>query len=213
MNIVLFGPPGAGKGTQAALLVQRLSMFHISTGDLFRENIKNKTQLGLEAKGYLDKGSLVPDSVTISMVKSVLDKNTGKNFILDGFPRNLSQATALETMLKQTKLSIGKAIFLKVPHDNLLRRLTGRRVCKNCGAVFHIDFSPPKKAGVCDKCGQSAIYQRDDDKETVISNRLKTYEESTLPLVEYYRKTGIYQEIDGTENTEKVFQKISQLIS
>ena len=192
MNIVLFGPPGAGKGTQAALLVQRLGMFQISTGDLFRENLKNKTKLGIEAKTFLDKGELVPDSVTVSMVEDVLAKLGGKKFILDGFPRNLSQAKSLESILMNLKLKVGKAVFLKAPYKALLGRLTGRRVCKNCGTVFHIDFSPPKQAGVCDKCGQKTIYQRDDDKESVIENRLKTYEESTLPLVEYYRKTGIY---------------------
>jgi len=213
LNIVLFGPPGAGKGTQASLLVQRLDMFQISTGDLFRENIKNKTNLGLEAKGFLDNGALVPDSVTVSMVENVLVNFKSKKFILDGFPRNLNQANVLEQMLVKLNLKLGKAIFLKAPYNALMRRLTGRRVCKNCGAVFHVDFSPPKKAGICDKCGQATLYQRDDDKESVIGNRLKTYEESTLPLVEYYRKTGIYGEIDGTEDVEIVFEKIRQLIS
>lgn len=213
MNIVLFGPPGAGKGTQAALLVQRLGMFHISTGDIFRENIKNKTPLGIEAKNYLDKGALVPDSVTISMVDDTLAKLSGKKFILDGFPRNLNQAMVLESILKKLSLQVGGAIFLKVPFAPLIKRLTGRRVCKNCGAVFHVEFSPPKAAGICDKCGKESIYQREDDKEAVIEKRLKTYEESTLPLVEYYRKTGIYKEISGTEDTERVFEKIKQLIS
>ena len=213
MNLVLFGPPGAGKGTQSALLVERLSMHQISTGDLFRSAIKNKTPLGVEAKSYIDKGALVPDSVTIGMVSEVFEKLDGKNFILDGFPRTLAQAQALEDLLEEHNSVIGKAIFLEVPEQELVTRLTGRRVCKSCGSVYHITYSPPKVAGVCDKCGQAALYQRDDDKEEVILNRFRAYKKDTLPLVEYFKKQGLYLEVDGTEDTEVVYEKIKRAIT
>src|SRR6185312_9322053 len=172
MNIVLFGAPGAGKGTQSALLVERMGMEQISTGDLFRAAIKNKTELGLKAKSYMDKGELVPDAIVIGMVDEVLAR-LGKNlFILDGFPRTVAQAEALRTILARRAMEIGKAVFLEVPKEELLGRLTGRRVCKSCGAVYHIDSKPPKVAGVCDVCGGEVV-QRNDDKEDVIATRLK----------------------------------------
>lgn len=213
MNIVLFGPPGAGKGTQSALLVQRLSMFQISTGDLFRANIKNKTPLGIKAKTFIDKGELVPDTVTIGMVAEVFEKLDGKKFILDGFPRTQAQAIALDDLLKQNHLSIGKAIFLEVRQEELVMRLTGRRVCKNCGAVFHIRFSPPKVSGTCDKCGESALYQRDDDREEVILTRFAAYKRDTLPLVEFFKKKGTYLEIDGTRDSEEIYADIKKALS
>ncbi len=212
MNIVLFGPPGAGKGTQSALLVQRLNMHQISTGDLFRAAIKNQTPLGVKAKSYIDKGDLVPDSVTISMVAEVFETLDGKNFILDGFPRTLTQAEALDDLLEEHNLTIGRAIFLEVRQEELILRLTGRRICKNCGAVFHLRFSPPKVEGKCDKCGESALYQRNDDREEVILTRFAAYKRDTLPLVEFFKKKGAYQEIDGTRDTEVIFTEIKKAL-
>lgn len=212
MNIVLFGAPGAGKGTQSALLVERMGMVQISTGDLFRAAIKNQTELGLKAKSYMDKGELVPDAVTIGMVDEVLAKLTNKSFILDGFPRTVAQAEALGTILSKRNMVIGKAVFLEVPKEELLERLTGRRVCKSCGAVYHIASKPPKHAGVCDVCGGEVI-QRNDDKEDVIATRLKTYEENTFPLRSYYKEQGKYVEINGNQDTETVFTALKRVIS
>ncbi len=209
MNIVLFGPPGAGKGTQSALLVERMNMSQISTGDLFRAAIKNKTDLGTKAQGYMDRGELVPDSIVIGMVDEVLAKLDGKSFILDGFPRTEAQAKALEEILEKRSLKIDRAIFLEVPHNDLMARLTGRRVCKNCGAVYHTQTKPSKKEGICDVCGGEVV-QRNDDKAEVIGNRLKAYEESTSPLRGYFKRQGNYVEVKGTGSTEEVFRLISQ---
>ncbi len=211
MNIILFGAPGAGKGTQSSILIERKKMSQISTGDLFRAAIKNKTELGLQAQSYMDKGELVPDSIVIGMVEEVLKKNTG-SIILDGFPRTVNQAEALDGLLKKLQVKIGKAIFLEVPYQALLSRLTGRRVCKSCGTVYHIESKPSAKADICDSCGGDVV-QRNDDKEDVIANRLKTYEEFTMPLKNYYKKTGLYVEVDGNRDTENVYMSISALIS
>lgn len=204
MNIVLFGAPGAGKGTQSALLVEKLGMVQISTGDLFRAAIKNKTALGQQAQAFMDKGELVPDSVTIQMVDEVLVSLKDKSFILDGFPRTQAQAEALGLILSKRGLEIGKAIFLEVPKEELLDRLTGRRVCKTCGAVYHIQTKPTKVAGVCDNCGGEVV-QRNDDKADVIATRLKTYEENTYPLRSYYKGQGKYVELNGSQDTDRVF--------
>lgn len=212
MNIVLFGAPGAGKGTQSSLLVERMGMLQISTGDLFRAAIKSKTELGQKAKSYMDKGELVPDAIVIGMVDEVLAKLGKSSFILDGFPRTVAQAEALRTILAQRSMVIGKAVFLEVPKEELLKRLTGRRVCKSCGAVYHASSKPPKVAGVCDNCGGEVI-QRDDDKEDVIATRLKTYEENTLPLRAYFKEQGKYAEINGNQETELVFTAVKRAIS
>ncbi len=209
MNILLFGPPGAGKGTQSALLVERKRMKHISTGDLFRAAIKNQTRLGLEARKYMDKGQLVPDSITIGMVEEVFMTLNGQSFILDGFPRNVAQGEALENLLKGHDLTIDKALFLEVPIDQLMGRLTGRRVCTACGATYHVTASPPKKEGVCDKCGGSVI-QRADDKEDVIRTRLMAYEESTKPLKDYYKSANKLVVINGLGATEEVYGQIEK---
>lgn len=211
MSIILFGPPGAGKGTQSALLVSRLGMVQISTGDLFRAAIKNKTPLGLQAQGYMDKGQLVPDSVTIGMVEEAL-KDTSKQYIFDGFPRNAAQAEALDGLTKRLGVSIDKVIFLEVPRDVLIGRLTGRRVCRSCGTVYHIESQPTQKPGVCDKCG-GEVYQRADDKLEVISTRLSAYDEYTNPLRDLYRKQGKYAEVDGGRSTETVFEDIKRLLT
>lgn len=211
MNIVLFGPPGAGKGTQSTFLVDRLGMVQVSTGDLFRSAIKNKTELGVLAQSYIDKGALVPDSVTIGMVEEAL-KGGGKNFILDGFPRNKAQAEALDQLVQRLNLTIDKAIFLEVPREILTSRLTGRRVCRACGAVYHVESHPTKKPGVCDQCG-GEIYQRNDDKAEVISNRLSAYDEYTSPLRAFYREQGKYIEVDGNRPVEEVFGDIKRLLT
>lgn len=211
MNLILFGPPGAGKGTQSELLIQRMNMRQISTGDLFRAAIKNGTPLGKEAKGYLDAGKLVPDSVTIGLVDEVLTTLNGKSFILDGFPRNVAQADALEALLKKKGLRVDKSVFVEVPMDMLMGRLTGRRVCKSCGATYHIETSPPKKDGVCDKCGGEVV-QRPDDRAEVIKTRLEAYEQSTKPLKEYYKAQGHYAEVNGVGSTEDVYARIIKVL-
>lgn len=211
MNIVLFGAPGAGKGTQSALLVERLGMYQISTGDLFRAAIKNKTALGLKAQQFMDQGALVPDSIVIDMVDEVLGQISNKSFILDGFPRTVAQAEALGKILSQRNMEIGKAVFLEVPREELLARLTGRRVCKACGAVYHLNSKPSRVAGVCDACGGDVI-QRNDDKEDVIATRLKTYEENTLPLRAYFKEKNRYVELNGNQGSEVVFNLIKSAI-
>lgn len=210
MNIILFGAPGAGKGTQSELLISRLGMKQISTGDLFRAAIKGQTDLGKKAQEYMDKGQLVPDNIVIGMVEEVLDKGV-LNFILDGFPRTVAQAEALDSLVSKKGLSIDKAIFLEVPMAILMDRLTGRRVCKNCASVYHVISKPSKVEGVCDVCGGEVI-QRNDDKAEVIGTRLKTYEEFTSPLKEFYKKTGKYIEVDGDRDAEDVFKEIEKII-
>lgn len=211
MNIILFGPPGAGKGTQSALLVERRSMKHISTGDLFREAVKNQTPLGVKAKGFMDAGQLVPDEVVIGMVEEVLLKlkAEGRSFILDGFPRTVPQAEALEKALGNLGLKIGKSIFLEVPRQDLMRRLTGRRVCNSCGAVYHIDTKPAKKDGICDVCGGQVV-QRKDDHEDVIGTRLEAYDKSTSPLKRYYADKGMLSELNGVGGTEEIFARLAE---
>lgn len=210
MNIILFGAPGAGKGTQSSLLIENDNMTQISTGDLFRAAIKNQTELGRRAQAFMDKGELVPDEIVISMVEEVLSKGNS-SFILDGFPRTVPQAEALEKLLHKLNLKIDKAIFLEVPYEILSSRLTGRRVCKSCGAVYHIESKPPQKEGVCDVC-QGSVIQRNDDKAEVIDNRLRAYEEFTMPLKNYYKKTGQYTEVDGNRDSEEVYKSIKSLM-
>lgn len=207
MNIILFGPPGAGKGTQSALLVERNKMKHISTGDLFREAVKNQTALGVKAKSYMDAGQLVPDEVVIGMVEEVLQGLKSQSFILDGFPRTVPQAEALEKLLERYEMKIGRAVFLEVPRSALLSRLTGRRVCLSCGAVYHVESKPPKADGICDVCGGQVV-QRKDDQEEVISTRLEAYDKSTSPLKAYFADKGSLAEVEGTGTTEEVYDRL-----
>lgn len=204
MHILLMGPPGAGKGTQAAELVKEFAIPHISTGDMFRAAIKEGTALGREAKGYMDQGKLVPDSVTIGIVRERLAKDDCmKGFILDGFPRTVEQADALDGILKDLGLSLTRVLNINVPAADLIERATGRRICKKCGATYHVKFNPPKKEGVCDACG-GELFQRADDTAETMKNRLSVYEASTKPLIDYYEKAGVYTEVDGRQAIEKV---------
>jgi adenylate kinase len=212
LNILLFGPPGAGKGTQSALLVEKMGYQHISTGDLFRAAIKNQTALGQQAKSYIDKGQLVPDSITIGMVDEKLKTLEGRKFILDGFPRTVPQADALKDLLDKTGTKIEKAIFLEVPRDQIIRRLSGRRMTADGKHVYHLEFAPPKKAGICDVTGE-ALIQRPDDKEEVIQTRLEAYDKSTNPLKDYYRSKGTLEIVDGTGAAEEVLSRIQDKIS
>ncbi|MDR1702253.1 MAG: adenylate kinase [Sporomusaceae bacterium] len=208
MYILLMGPPGAGKGTQAAQLVKKFSIPHISTGDMFRAAVKEATEFGQEAKKYMDQGQLVPDEVTIGVVKERLLKSDSQaGFILDGFPRTIAQAEALTKTLTEIGITLTKVVNITAPEAELVGRMTGRRVCPKCNATFHITANPPQKEGICDKCG-AALYQRDDDKEETVLKRLQVYQAQTKPLVDYYRSLGLYAEIDGLNENGAVFKEI-----
>lgn len=207
MNLLIFGAPGSGKGTQSALLVDKRGYKQISSGDLFRNAIKSQTLLGLQAKEYMDKGNLVPDGLTIELIKEVLEENQDKKFILDGFPRTIKQAEALNDLLKEMNRTIGIALFLEVPKEKLKGRLIGRRVCKNCGATYHVDSYPTKIAGKCDICGGEVV-QRADDKEDVIEKRLDVYEVNTAPLKDFYKRMGLFKSIDGLGTQEEIYKRI-----
>ena len=204
MHILLMGPPGAGKGTQAANLVKEFAIPHISTGDMFRAAVKEGTELGKQAKACMDSGKLVPDAVTIGIVKERLAKpDCEKGFILDGFPRTVEQADALSKILPEIGLKLTRVLNINVPAADLIERAVGRRICKKCGATYHIKFNPTKVEGVCDECGGD-LYQRADDSEATMKNRLSVYEAQTKPLIDYYQKAGLYTEIDGRQAIDKV---------
>jgi adenylate kinase len=205
MRIVLVGPPGAGKGTQAAFLAKNLSIPHISTGDLFRANISQQTELGKLAKSYMDAGNLVPDEVTIAMAKDRMEQPDAQNgFLLDGFPRNVSQAEALDEMLKAETMKLDAVLDLEVPEAEVVKRIAGRRVCRNESAhVFHVSYKPPKKDGVCDVCG-GELYQRDDDSEDTVRKRLEVYHTQTEPIIDYYKAQGLVVTISALGKVEEV---------
>ncbi len=207
--IVLFGAQGSGKGTQARLIQVEKEIPQVATGDLFRFNLKNNTELGQLAKTYISKGNLVPDSVTNAMVKDRLSRADAQaGAILDGYPRNIAQANALEEILAETGNRVTQAVFIDVPTSELMRRLTGRRICKNCQESYHIVFNPPAEAGVCGKCG-GVLYQRDDDKdEAAVARRLQVYFNETAPVVEWYRSRGLLAEVKGTGPIQTVYQSI-----
>lgn len=213
--IVLFGAQGSGKGTQARRLQEQLGIPQVATGDLFRYNLKNETELGQLAKQYMDKGELVPDEVTNQMVRKRLSQDDARRgAILDGYPRNLAQAEALEAMLRDDySEDVTSAIFIDVSEDELMRRLTGRRVCRDCQATYHVVFKPPKEEAICDRCG-GELYQRDDDKdEDAIRRRLEIYMEETQPVIDYYRQHGLLSEVDGEQDIKKVSKGILDVIS
>ena len=212
MDIILFGPPGAGKGTQAQKLSQKYGIPQISTGDILRANVKNGTELGLEAKKYMDKGELVPDSVLIGIIKSrLLEADCKNGFLLDGYPRTVPQADALSGILEEIKKPIDIVINIAVPNSILAERLSGRWM-SSCGASYHTTFNPSKKEGVCDVCGD-ALFQRPDDTSDAIQNRLNVYDKQTAPLIDYYQKKGLLKDIDGTKDIDVVFAEIDQLVA
>jgi len=212
LNIVLMGLPGAGKGTQAERIVDEFQIPHISTGDMFRSAIKEGTPLGLEAKSYMDKGLLVPDEVVIGIVRDRLGNDDCKNgFLIDGFPRTVEQAKALDEMLVDLGKKIDDVIYIEVDQNQLLSRLTGRRICRSCGATYHLIYNPPKQDGVCDKCG-GELYQRDDDREETVATRLEVNLSQTQPLLQYYKIKNVLRSIDGNQNIDRVFQSIEQLL-
>jgi len=212
MRIILLGAPGAGKGTQANLLSEQLGIPQISTGDLLRSNMKNETPLGKTAKSYMDKGLLVPDEITLSLVRDRLNKDDCKRgFILDGFPRTLQQAKALENELEGTASNLDLVINIDIADEEIIKRLSGRRICSNCGNTYHMDYNPPRENGTCDKC-QNTLIQRNDDEESTVIKRLNTYHEQTEPLIEYYQKRNMLTEIDGTKTIEEIGFDLTSVI-
>ena len=212
MKIVFMGPPGAGKGTQAEKIIENYQIPHISTGDMFRKAIKDQTELGMEAKRYMDQGALVPDHVTIGIVKDRLSESDCKSgFLLDGFPRTVDQAKALDEILTSLDSKIDYVINIDVDLDILKERLTGRRICRSCGATYHMIFNPPAVAGVCDKCG-GELYQRKDDNEETVGNRLDVYVSQTKPLLDYYSLAGNLVNINGQQSIDLVFAEIQDVL-
>ncbi len=213
MNLILLGPPGAGKGTQAALLSQRLGIPHVASGDLFREAMKKGTELGQKAQSYMERGVLVPDEVTNAMIEERLkEPDCAKGVILDGFPRTMEQARALEGILAKRGKKIDRALFIQVSAATAIERLSGRRTCRRCQANYHIPFNPPQEEGVCDKCGGD-LYQRSDDEEETVRRRFQVYSEETAPLIDYYRRQGLLTEIDGEQGIEGVQRDIVKALS
>lgn len=212
MKIIMLGAPGAGKGTQAMMIAEKYQIPHISTGDIFRANIKNGTELGKEAKTYMDKGELVPDELTVRiLLDRVAQPDCEKGYVLDGFPRTIPQAEVLDQELTKRNEKIDYAINVEVPDENIVRRMSGRRACVSCGATYHLVHIPPKKEGLCDKCGTELIL-RDDDKEETVKNRLGVYHDQTQPLIEYYSNKGVLQSVDGTIDMMDVFKGITDIL-
>ena len=213
MRIVLLGPPGAGKGTQAVMLSEKNGFPHLSTGDILRENVKNNTDIGKKAKAFMEKGELVPDDIVIEMMLDTIKRAMGKNdFILDGFPRTIYQAKKLDKELDKLKLPIEMVIYFKTSLNTVIFRLTGRRLCSKCGANYHIVNMPPKKQGMCDKCG-AELYQRKDDSEETIKKRLEVYNSQTKELIDYYKEQGILKEVSGDLEANKVYIELSEILT
>ncbi|SFN93630.1 adenylate kinase [Proteiniclasticum ruminis] len=212
MRIILLGPPGAGKGTQAQSISNKYNIPQISTGDIFRKNIAGGTELGILAKSYMDKGLLVPDNVTIDLVKNRLKEDDTRNgFLLDGFPRTIHQAEVLEALLKEQSVAIDVALQIEVPREFIIQRMTGRRVCPNCGASYHLEFNPPMLRSICDDCGSHLIQREDDKRETVVE-RLEIYDFQTAPLIAYYTEKGKLKTVDGTKAINEVFEDIIRIL-
>ena len=213
LNLMLMGLPGAGKGTQAEKIVDQYHIPHISTGDNFRAAMKNNTPMGIEAKSYIDKGELVPDEVTNGIVKERLAKDdVNDGYMLDGFPRNMAQAEALETFGAQLGKPLNCVINIHVDPESLMERLTGRYICRNCGATYHKIFNPTKVEGTCDRCGEHEFYQREDDKPETVKNRLDVNIKMNTPLLDFYKKQGILHEVDGNQDIDKVFADIKAVL-
>lgn len=211
MKIIMLGAPGAGKGTQAKRIAEKYSIPHISTGDIFRANIKNNTELGKKAKSYMDQGLLVPDEVTIGMLLDRIKKEDCVNgYVLDGFPRTIPQAESLTKALEEMGQKIDYAVDVDVPDENIVSRMSGRRACITCGATYHVQFAPPKAEGICDKCGAELVL-RDDDKPETVQKRLTVYHEQTQPLIDYYRRAGVLVSVDGTQSMDQVFESIVKI--
>lgn len=212
MKIIMLGAPGAGKGTQAKMIAEKYQIPHVSTGDIFRANIKNGTELGLEAKKYMDKGLLVPDELTVKiLLDRVAQADCANGYVLDGFPRTIPQAQVLDEALNKLGESVDYAINVDVPDENIVRRMSGRRACLKCGATYHIEHIPPKKEGICDTCGSELVLREDDKPETVL-NRLKVYHDQTQPLIDFYTAKGVLRSVDGTVDMKDVFKAITDIL-
>ena len=212
MKIIMLGAPGAGKGTQAKMIAEKYTVPHVSTGDIFRANIKNGTELGMEAKKYMDAGQLVPDELTVKILLDRVAQDDCKNgYVLDGFPRTIPQAEVLDNALAKLGETIDYAINVDVPDENIVRRMSGRRACLTCGATYHIEHIPPKKEGICDTCGNELVLREDDKPETVL-NRLKVYHEQTQPLIDFYTAKGVLKTVDGTVDMSDVFAAIVSIL-
>ncbi|MCR5557066.1 MAG: adenylate kinase [Butyrivibrio sp.] len=213
MKIIMLGAPGAGKGTQAQMIAEKFNIPHISTGDIFRANIKNGTELGKKAKEFMDKGLLVPDELTVQLLLDRVANDDCKNgYVLDGFPRTIPQADVLDAELTKLGDKVDFAVNVDVPDENIVRRMSGRRACLKCGATYHIEHIPPKTEGICDKCG-SELVQREDDKPETVQNRLSVYHEQTQPLIDYYDKKNILRTVDGTKDMQEVFNEIVNILN
>lgn len=212
MKIIMLGAPGAGKGTQAKKIAAKYDIPHISTGDIFRANIKEGTELGVKAKAFMDKGELVPDELTCDLVVDRISKpDAAKGYVLDGFPRTIPQAEALTRALKERGEKIDFAVNVEVPDENIVRRMGGRRACLKCGATYHVEYNPPKQENVCDVC-QGELVLRDDDKPETVQKRLAVYHAQTQPLIEYYQAEGVLAEVDGTQDIDVVFRNITEIL-
>ncbi len=212
MKIIMLGAPGAGKGTQAQMIAEKYNIPHISTGDIFRANIKNGTELGKKAKEFMDKGQLVPDELTVELLLDrVANKDCENGYVLDGFPRTIPQADVLDAELTKLGDKVDFAINVDVPDENIVRRMSGRRACLSCGATYHIEHIPPKKEGICDTCG-SELVLRDDDKPETVQKRLTVYHEQTQPLIDFYTAKGVLKTVDGTQPMDKVFADIKAIL-
>ncbi len=212
MKIIMLGAPGAGKGTQAKMIADKYQIPHISTGDIFRANIKAATPLGMEAKSYMDQGKLVPDELTVQiLLDRVANEDCANGYVLDGFPRTIPQAEVLNQALTERNDRVDFAINVDVPDENIINRMSGRRACVTCGATYHMVHVPPAKEGICDRCNSELIL-RDDDKPETVKNRLKVYHDQTQPLIDYYQQKGILKEVDGTKDMQEVFQNIVSIL-
>ena len=212
MKIIMLGAPGAGKGTQAKMIAEKYGIPHVSTGDIFRANIKNGTELGMEAKKYMDQGQLVPDELTVKiLLDRVAQADCANGYVLDGFPRTIPQAEVLDKALTELNYAIDFAINVDVADENIVKRMSGRRACLACGATYHIEHIPPKQEGVCDKCGQPLVL-RDDDKPETVLNRLKVYHDQTQPLIDFYTEKGVLKSVDGTVDMKDVFNAIVAIL-